>query len=114
MTTNTQELPSKVQEFLLKLNRNHFTYSLSVERFNEHHTVIAIKSVDSDSHGDFVYSSFHLTKGHINEVGRNIKTSIKHRTYHFGGTSDKKETRNEHEAMVMWALHSRRVVKAGI
>jgi len=103
----TQTLPSKVQSLLNKLDRNAFGYSISIENVNNHQTLITVKSVDVDSTTGFVCSMFMHTVAHTTESGRRIATSTTHRTYHSAGAPEKKETRNDHQAICMWSIHSR-------
>jgi hypothetical protein len=103
----TQTLPSKVQSLLDILDRNAFGYSISIENFNDYRTIITVKSTDADSHADFVCSTFMHTVAHTTESGRRMATSTTHCTYHSAGAPDKKETRNAHQAICMWSIHSR-------
>ena len=108
----TQTLPKKVQTLLAKLNRNSIAHEMTVEHRDAHTSVITIKSPSESMHDDAVISTFVHTTAHTTETGRRVGTSTKHTTFHTCGAPDKKETHNEHHAIVMWALWSR-TIKAG-
>jgi hypothetical protein len=111
-TATTQTLPKKVETLLRKLNRDGIAHEMVIDYNNDHCTIFTIKTPENFRDQHMVISTFVHTVAHTTEGGRQIATSTKHSTYFTGGERNNKETRNEHQAIKMWAIWSRSV-KAG-